>query len=62
MSNLHKGVCVFAIMLCIVVKVVFYYSPVESSNRCIELSDKTDGDICNCLHQYGLTDTLWCGD
>lgn len=34
----------------------------KQAKHCIELSEGTDSDICDCLNQFGQTDELLCNN
>jgi len=60
MHKIDKLVIALSIMLLISVAFAIHYSPNALANRCIEASEGTDSDICDCLHANGLTDSVWC--
>ena len=60
MNNIYKGIIILAIMAATALAVAIKYSPNSLANACIEASEGTDSDICDCLHANGLTDTIWC--
>ena len=60
MHLIYKGIMVLAVMMIVALGVAIHYSPASIANRCIEASEGTDSDICDCLHQQGLEDSVWC--
>ena len=57
---IHGVLVLFAVVLALSVVFISRFNNEAKAKECIEKSDKTDADICECLYLYSLTDTTLC--